>query len=138
MTSSSYRVGGLDFSVTKQDDGTFCAFLADRACGFDGATEHEAIANLVQGAAELARAGHIDPRNPKAPGVPPLQHVLTLLQEKLAWHVEQRGAHIRLGGPNDPFQLKPEALKNDQWQRHNEVISGLATAVAALARVKEL
>jgi hypothetical protein len=95
------------------------------------------------------------------PGSPPIQHAIHILTERLLQMVERRQDHLFTGGyaenpahvgaiPIDNLgddEQRRKALEADAEQmthltlhaiaRDNEVIAALATAVSALARVKD-
>lgn len=53
-------VGPLDYTVHKQEDGSWAALLNARSVGCNGADEHEAIRNLMNYVAQLCVAGCMD------------------------------------------------------------------------------
>lgn len=116
--------------------------------GTDGPKGMErAIGAMLYGVAKLAREGSLDPDAPDRKGAPPIQHVMAILSERLAWHIERRreygemlmtdpGVHraIDSKGPVAPEDLGASS----QVTRHSEIIAALGTAVSALARIKDL
>lgn len=99
-----------------------------------GDTPGEAIGNMLRGIAELARSGALNPKNPDQMGVPPIQHVLEILSERLTWQMDRRRQNLcKTGLKTHPIDNVPVDVARD-----NEVISALATSIAALARVKDL
>lgn len=108
-----------------------------RAIVYCGSTPELAIGAMLHGVAELARKGSMNPADPSERGDPPIQHAIHLLTERLLWQVEQRHTHLLwLGETPNGGTPKPEDTAN--IARDNEVISALATSIAALARVKDL
>lgn len=106
-----------------------------------GDTPEEAIGTAMRGLAELAREGKLDPECPARRGVPPIQHAMRILADQLAWHIDRRREQIEF--VNEKADERPdsndiEMPNSPRLNRLNEIISGLATSVAALARVKEL
>lgn len=102
-----------------------------------GETEQEAIGAMLKGVAELAWSGSMDPAAPERKGCPPLQHTMSILCNHLRWHLERRRERI-----DDSHDQAPgEALDGQlaaELTRTNEIISGLATSIAALSRIKAL
>lgn len=131
--------------VTERE-GRFEARLPFRAVVADEATRDEAIGALVHCYAELAWKGSINPHYPYRVGSPPIQHVLEILQDALQFTVELRRDNWEenvLAGENTAAAREQKTTAGGAWvdtqfNRRNEVISGLGTAIAALARVKEL
>lgn len=106
-----------------------------------GKSREEAIGELLRGVAELARAGSLDPKQPQRRGATPLQHVMSILEEQLAWHLERRREqieHLNRKERERPDANDVELPVDQRLNRLNEIISGLSTGIAALARVKEL
>lgn len=141
-----YDVARLDGS----EEGTrFEARTPYRQIIYEGKTEKEAIGWMLADMVRLGRDGSIHPDYPHRPGVPPIQHALSLLTEQLAFEIDTRrqgfsDAAATLGqtkngglSPSD-MTYQQVADASPMFQRRNEVIAGLATAIAALARVKEL
>lgn len=131
-----------------------------RAVFYQAESAEAALAALLKGFCLLSREGAINPSAPLRPGVPPIQHAIHILTERLLQMVEHRQDHLFLGGYAEnpehvgatiaatelnaghfPGPSKNEELTEQLMRavaRDNEVISALATAVAALARVKDL
>ena len=126
-----------------------------RAVYYQGDTPGAAVAALLKGLAILSREGAINPNAPHMVGAPPIQHAIHILTERLLLMVERRRDHLVMSGyAENPesvaaTQLTADHLKGppedellDQMvravARDNEVVSALATAIAALARVKDL
>lgn len=107
-----------------------------RAVSWTGDTPGEALGSMLRGFSELARSGALDPRDPNKKGATPIQHVLEILSERLMWQMEQRRSNLDQVDPIFPSK------DDTQWVSHvakdNEIISALATSIAALARVKDL
>jgi len=110
-----------------------------RQCTYCGASVEEVIGAMFFGLTTLARNGAINPEQPAEPGDPPIQHAMHILSERLKWQVEAR--HGVIG--RDPIELL--SLSKDDYfsaiqesTRCSEIIAALATAIAALARVKDL
>jgi len=91
--------------------------------------------------------GSINPYNPSAVGSPIIQHVLEILQHALSDQVAQRYQDWSEGAPGrEVVELAEQEgttagaawSKSPTFTRRNEIVSGIATAIAALARVKEL
>lgn len=102
-----------------------------------------AVAALLYGVAKLAQEGALDPDEPDRKGKPPIQHVIGVLTDRLAWHVEarRRGCEGEPGGDFKPdaHQPSPADDATKQWLgRNSEVIAALGTAISALARIKDL
>ena len=95
-----------------------------------------ALGSMMRGFSQLARSGALDPKDPNKRGATPIQHVLEILSERLTWQMEQRRDSLSQVDPLFP------AEGDSQWISHvakdNEIISALATSIAALARVKDL
>lgn len=136
-----------------------------RAVFYTADSAEEALACLLKGFCHLSREGSINPSNPHATGAPIIQHAMHVLSERLLWHLNCRQDHLVMGGYADtpgavgpsPYAAKryagdgPEdATKKKELEDHfvaqmvatvsrdNEIISALGTAIAALARVKDL
>lgn len=137
-----------------------------RHCVYQGKTAMEALSALMRGMAYHSREGAIDPKLPHNPGAPIIQHAIHILTERLLWHVERRRDHLLMGSPAEPAvwpspyanrhypmpegqndqqseaarQTREDAF-NDQMMKavakDNEIVSALATAISALARVKD-
>lgn len=121
-----------------------------RAVVYQGATPEEALAALLKGHCLLSREGAINPNSPYEPGSPPIQHAVHILTERLVSAVERRKDHLLMSGyaenPAHVGALTVNGISDDELNeqllrsvaRDNEVVSSLATAIAALARVKDL
>jgi hypothetical protein len=105
----------------------YVATVPYRHIEWEGATETDAIGNLIKGVADLAYTGSLDPEDPERMGCRPLQHVMNVLTDRVTWQLEQRQYTIETSD-DDSVNIS----------YHNEVIAGLATAIAAIARVKAL
>lgn len=112
-----------------------------------GPTKEVALATLIRSYCELARDGSFNPHAPKDRGAPTIQHVMSLLLEELHKQVQFRYSDWEHMTTTEKAQVEAEKLgttaggawtKDPAFARRNEVISGLSTALAALARVKEL
>jgi hypothetical protein len=115
----------------------FYASLPFRQVFFEGATADDALACLVRGYCELSRNGSFNPGNPDARGVPMLQHVLEILQEELNSRLQLRRGCVLPERKEDDTPAN-EPVYDDTTSKRSDVIAGLATAIAALARVKAL
>lgn len=119
---------------------TYAASIPDRSIVWMAPTPARAMAHMLHGIAMLARDGSLDPNEPSRKGVPPIQHVLGVLTDRLAWHVDARRRscdETAMQPVGDP--ANPRTAENAAWQaRCNEVISALGTAISALARIKDL
>lgn len=113
----------------------------------EGSSEMEAVGALVLQYCDLARCGSINPSRPYMVGAPPLQHVLELLEEQLGFFTLLRYDDWRenvLSRENVDEAAAQDTTACGVWRddgrfkRRNEVIGGIATAIAAIARVKEL
>jgi hypothetical protein len=125
---------GFEYSVVQKGT-SFEASIPYRQIVWLGNTEREAIGSMMRGIAQLARDGSLNPDCPSRTGSPPVQFALDVLTEELGRAVELRredavDASASLG--------QPALLATPDFARRNEVVSGIATAIAALARVKEL
>ena len=69
--------------VQVEEDGTFTARCRFRGLAANRASKESAVGAMIQWYCELSRAGHLDPKNPEEPGVPPIQHVLNVLTEHM-------------------------------------------------------
>lgn len=119
----------------------FEAFTPFRQVTYVGTTREEAIASMLFGVADLARQGAFNPHEAMAKGSPPLQHVIEVLQERLAWHVAQRKECIETittQSDENGEVMRPDEVLMGSAGRHNEAVISLGTAIAALARVKDL
>jgi hypothetical protein len=128
----------------------FAAMAPYRSCVWTGETPEEAIGGMIHGYAEFARKGNIDPSHPNDKGSPPIQHAIHTLTERLLWQVERRREHLGMAEEYAPPELRsednpnfPEAVQFynqalSDITRDNEIISAMATSIAALARVKDL
>ena len=139
-----------------------------RSVFYQAETPEMALAALLKGACVLSREGAINPHNPHRAGSPPIQHAIHILTERLLQMVEHRQDHLFMSGYAESpahvgsiplSDLSTDAAAGDDEQskksrevtaeqmnhqmlcaiaRDNEVIAALATAVSALARVKDL
>lgn len=129
----------------------FAAMAPYRGCIWTGDTPEEAIGSMLHGYAELARKGNIDPNHPNDTGSPPIQHAIHTLTERLLWQVERRKEHLGMADEHSPHELRGEGTPKSSTEaegfynqalsdiaRDNEIISSMATSIAALARVKDL
>jgi hypothetical protein len=106
-----------------------------RQAVFMGASVEEVIASMLFGFASLARNGSINPSQPAEPGDPPIQHAMSILTDRLAWQIERRHGNIHDAEPADVVthgEVTPDTV------RCGEIIAALGTAIAALARVRDL
>lgn len=130
-----------------------------RAVFYRADSAEEALACLLKGFSVLSREGALNPNNPTRAGSPPIQHAIHILTERLLQMVEHRqnnlfmsgyasnpahvGAHVPsevLTAEHFPGPTKEDELNEQMMRaiaRDNEIIAALATAVAALARVKD-
>ena len=144
---------GLEFSIRKLTAGKhfppdnreniharavfYEASMPYRACIYQGDTPEAALGALLLGVGLMGRDGHMNPEQPTVKGVPPVQHAISILAEKLVWHSERRREHLT----NEPTAGLMEPDSDAAFQRisrDNDIISSLATSIAALARVKDL
>jgi hypothetical protein len=129
----------------------FQASIPFRQVFWMGNTPEEATSRMLRGIAKLARDGSLDPDDPERMGCPPIQHVLGLLTRSLVWQLDRRREKIDFANRNSvplsttiedskmsPTDIHQPPMLDPQFHRDNEILSGLATAIAALARVKEL
>lgn len=143
------KTWGLEFAVKKITPGVhtpspndnagkvmFEAATPYRACVYQGETAEAAVGALLLGVGLLSRDGHMNPEHPTAKGVPPIQHAISVLSEKLVWHSERRREHLT--NESTSGLDAPDDAAIQRIARDNEIISALATSIAALARVKDL
>lgn len=118
----------------------FEAFTPYRQVTYTGTTREEAIASLLFGVADLARNGAFNPHDAMAKGSPPMQHAMEVLETRLQWHLKQRKEYLELHALNhgEPDVSTETGMFLGPVGRHNEAIISLGTAIAALARVKDL
>jgi len=131
-----------------QEGDAWSARLTFRQVWAQGKTKEEALAALTRIYCELSRDGSFNPKRPHHVGAPPIQHAIEILQELLAFHTSCRYDDWREqalqdeAAPRESGQDEATAggnyTRDPRFARRNEVISGLATSIAALARVKEL
>lgn len=118
--------------------GMFIARTPYRHVDYEAETREKAIGSMLRGMVEMGRDGALHPDCPTKPGtLAPLQHVMNILTEKLEWNLARRAdllfAHYQTHpGGSDDYPQDPKLA------RYNEVIAGISTGIAALARVKEL
>lgn len=112
-----------------------------RAIVCTGETVESAVSGMIFYLITLARNGSINPKYLSEPGDPPIQHVLGVLSERLLWQTERRHEHLGKADTEVP-KGHEDKVSQDQYlanvARDNEIISALATSIAALARVKDL
>lgn len=151
------KTWGLEFAVRKLTSGKhfppdspqnkrqrevyYEASTPYRGCVYQGDSPEAALGALLLGVGLLSRDGHFNPEHPTASGSPPVQHAIHILTERLLWQVERRKDHITHA--NEPRGIP--YVESEEWKqaltavgRDNEIISALATSIAALARVKDL
>lgn len=116
------------------------AWTPFRNITYVGTTREEAISAMLFGVAELARNGSFNPNDPMAKGSPPLQHAMEVLQARLEWHLARRKEYVdqyyEATGTSVP-ESNPNLFAGEGG-KNNEAIISLGTAIAALARVKDL
>jgi hypothetical protein len=122
----------FDYEVKETATG-FEASTPYRQVVYLGETEEEAIGAMLKGVAELAWYGSMDPADPDRKGCSPLQHTMSILCNHLRRHLERRRERI-----DASYDQELEAQLGADLARTNEVIGGLATSIAALARIKAL
>lgn len=122
-----------DGSVKEHAEWMYEATTPYRNCVWTGYSQEEAVGAMLKGVAEMARDGSINPARPADLGAPPIQHAIELLTERLMWQSDRRREKVVGGGPLSPVSDYITAIARD-----NEILAGLATAIAALARVKDL
>jgi hypothetical protein len=103
---------------------------------FVGKTFEEAIGAMLKGVALLARDGSFNPAQPQRLGAPPIQHAIELLTERLSWQTERRRKKMPTNRGDWPVPSDEQTVAS--VARDNDIIAALATAIAALARVKDL
>jgi hypothetical protein len=130
--------------ATQLESGQWDARLPFRSLYAQGSSKDEAVGGLMREYCQLAREGAFNPHRPHHVGAPPIQHAMEILEEQLRFHTASRyDDWNELAGesiPADPPETTAGGMytRDPRFARRNEVISGLATAIAALARVKEL
>jgi hypothetical protein len=138
--------------VRQVESGMWDAHLPFRRVYAQGSSKEEALAGLVRVYCQLARDGSFNPHFPQRVGAPPIQHAIEILNEILKFHVTSRYDDWRdlasecdhpaddrgAAKPGEETTAGGRYTRDPRFNRRNEVISGLATAIAALARVKEL
>lgn len=134
----------FEYEVKPTESG-FEARTPYREIVYLGSTEQEAIGAMLKGVAELAWRGSLDPAAPERKGSPPLQHTMDIICDHLRWHLNQRrerieSSHTEISpfGSGPSSDLPRELRCLSELARTNEIISGLATSIAALARIKAL
>jgi hypothetical protein len=132
---SCYAAG---WAITVEQEGDrFKASLPFRSLTSEAGSEEEARAGLLRLMCELSRNGSFDPHNPDARGVPPVQHALEVLYEELGNQLNlRRGAVLPFRDDND--EPENEVSYDADVGKRSDVLSGVATALASLARVKAL
>ena len=134
LTAGIHFPADSDRNLRRRDI-VFEAATPYRGCVYQGDTCEQAIGRLLLGVAILSREGSFDPHHPESNGTPIIQHAMTILTERMVWQLARRREH--LDGNVDPNQMvDPAAVQ--AVARDNEIVSALGTAVAALARVKDL
>lgn len=115
------------------------AFTPYRQVTYVGTTREEAIAVMLFGVAELARNGDFNPHAAMDKGSPPLQHAMEVLETRLQWHLTRRKEYLESYQDEHPAaHVDDVSVFQGGAGRHNEAIISLGTAIAALARVKDL
>jgi hypothetical protein len=134
---------GVDTKISPEDAPNlphgkvhYAAITPYRAVVWTGDTPGAALGCMLKGLAEYSRSGSLNPDHPTQMGVPPIQHVLEILSERMIWQVDRR--REKLTQIDDLFQKDSDSYWLQQIAKDNEVISALATSIAALARVKDL
>lgn len=139
LVESFFPVGKLDgFAYeVRTIDGHFEASTPYRPIAYVGVTREQAIGIMLHDVARLARVGHMDPDRPAEKGSPPIQHAIHILSQRLLWQVERRREHLEFS-PALPDESIADEVLIKSVARDNEIVSALATSIAALARVKDL
>lgn len=122
---------GFRYFVNKLPNGMYAAVVpAPTSLAKVASTPYKAIELLVRELCARSRSGRWNPHYPRAQGSPPIQHAIELLQEHLAVEVANRK---RLAAS----KWNAEGSKAESYSGASEVVSSIATATAALGRVKE-
>ena len=134
---------GFEYEVRRSSDSNAPEFAYEarapyRNVVYVGRTPEEALAALLQGFSLLSRDGSLNPEIPYERGAPPVQHAIEVLAARLRWQVDRRREHLRQTEEAVPSTLELRERMLAATQQDNEVISALATSIAALARVKDL
>lgn len=115
---------GFRYFVNKLPNGMYAAVVpSPTSLAKVAGTPYRAIELLVRELCARSRSGRWNPHYPRAQGSPPIQHAIELLQEHLAVEVANR--------------KRLAASKSENYSGASEVVSSIATAIAALGRVKE-
>jgi hypothetical protein len=128
----------FEFSVQKyvrpdNDGAKYFGVTPYRSIVWTGNSPEEVVSAMLYALAEMSRRGTIDPRSPNSVGAPPIQHVIGFLAERLASRIQTRHQDLLQ-------RTRPKATYDDleDIARDNEIIAAISTAIAALARVKDL
>lgn len=128
--------------IGSEQDGGFTANMLYRQVYYEGSSKSEAIGSMLKGVALLARSGAFNPNRPEKRGVSTIQHCLNLLTEALSEAAIMRENYIEeMGIRIEEMGIRIEEGDERGYDRLPELnahISALSTAIAALARVKEL
>lgn len=116
----------FDVKLDKSRD-IYIASCPYRHIECEGDTEKDAIGNLLEYYCQLSYEGALDPSDPEKMGCRPIQHVMSVLVDRMTDQLEKR-----------QYTIEKSDDDSVNVSYHNEVIAGLATAIAALARVKAL
>jgi hypothetical protein len=130
---------GKDEAAADVNDGKpyYVAATPYRHVVWNGETPEAAIGSMMRSLAMYARSGHMNPKYPCEPGDPPIQHVMNILSERLAWQIERRHDNLsEAARESELSDVQPELTP--KAARSSDIIAALSTAIAALARVKDL
>lgn len=110
----------------------YAASLPYRDIEAEAKDPEEAKHNLLMYYCGLARSGAFNPEHPRSSGESPIQHAMTVLCERLTKLVKERDQQAVLS--DEAGKLSPDAAA--VFALGNEKIAGIATAIAALGRIK--
>lgn len=143
MESVDQKFGKITFETRELTVGPYKweAVIHQRDCSWLGDTEAEAIGNMLNGVAQLAAKGSIDPDHPEEPGPindGPVQMCVELLERKLS-HLVAESADAADKASAAPGGDRVDAADLEERRRLQEArrtIGNIGTALAALCRIE--
>lgn len=143
MESLDQKFGKITFATRELTVGPYKweAVIHQRDCSWLGETESEAVANMLNGVAQLAARGMINPDCPEEPGPVndgPVQMCVELLGRKLALLIAESAdaADRASAAPGGDRVADADLEGRRRLQEARRTIGNIGTALAALCRIE--